>query len=77
MKKQIKKVAVGVVGVVAVGVLIGGLATSVISYGATSKIGAEGAFDDSQYSLQDMIRYAVEDEYLAQAEYDVDRKSVV
>ena len=35
-----------------------------------SGYGSEGALDDTSLSLADMLTYAIQDEYLARAEYD-------
>lgn len=43
---------------------IGGLAAA-----STSGFGSTGASAQSSYTLQDMLTYAIQDEYLAQAEY--------
>ena len=73
MKKQFRKMTGGLLkgGLLAAGLLVTGLATSVTVYAANSDIGAAGASADNEYSLEEMLVYAMEDEYLAQAEYDV------
>lgn len=38
---------------------------------AEEPFGAESALVDEEYSLEEMLVYAIQDEYLAQAEYDV------
>jgi len=66
MRKQFKKMAVGLL---TVGLLITGVTTAVMA--ASTDIGAVGALADSGSTLKEMLTYAMEDEYLAQAEYDV------
>ena len=58
-------------GLLAAGLLVAGLATGATVYAANTDIGAAGASVDTEYSLEEMLVYAIEDEYLAQAEYDV------
>jgi hypothetical protein len=52
------------------GLLVTGITTGVTAYAATSDTGAAGASNDTEYTLEEMLVYAIEDEYLAQAEYD-------
>ncbi len=68
MKKQLRNMTVGLL---AAGLLVTGLITGATVYAANTDTGAAGASADSEYSLEDMLVYAMEDENLAQAEYDV------
>ena len=68
MRKQIRKITGGLL---VAGLLISGLATGATVYAANTNTGAAGASADTEYSLEEMLVYAIEDEYLAQAEYDV------
>ena len=68
MKKQIKKM---IGGVLVAGVMITGLATGLTVYAASTDTGAAAAAVDTDYSLEEMLVYAIEDEYMAQAEYNV------
>ena len=68
MKRQIRKMTGGLL---AAGLLVTGLTTGATVYAANTDIGAAGASVDNEYSLEEMLVYAIEDEYLAQAEYDV------
>ena len=68
MKKQIRKIAGGLW---VAGLLVTGIATGATVYAADTGTGAAGASVDNEYSLEEMLVYAMEDEYLAQAEYDV------
>lgn len=67
MKRQLKKMIGGllVAGIVAAGISAGATANA-----ANSGLGATGALSDSEYTVKEMLVYAIEDEYLAQAEYD-------
>ena len=68
MKKQIRKMTGRLL---AAGLLVTGLTTGATAYAANTDTGAAGASVDNEYSLEEMLVYAIEDEYLAQAEYDV------
>ena len=68
MRKQIRKITGKLL---VAGLLITGLTTSATVYAANTGTGAAGASADTEYSLEEMLVYAIEDEYLAQAEYDV------
>jgi hypothetical protein len=68
MRKQIIKMTGSLL---IVGLLVTGIATGVTTYAATSEVGALGASNDTEYSIDEMLIYAIEDEYLAQAEYEV------
>ena len=68
MRKQIRKITGKLL---VAGLLITGLTTGATVYAANTDIGAAGASVDNEYSLEEMLIYAIEDEYLAQAEYDV------
>lgn len=67
MKKQMKKI---VVGVMAAMLTVGGISTTGTASAATAKVGATAALADTNYSLEEMLVYAISDEYLAKAEYD-------
>ena len=62
MKKVIRGIAAGlaVIGIMSMG--------SVAL--ATTSSGSKGVLADTKYSLEDMLVYAIEDEYMANAEYD-------
>jgi hypothetical protein len=68
MKKQIRKMTGGLL---VAGLLVTGLISGVTVFAANTDTGAAGASKDTEYSLEEMLVYAIEDEYLAQAEYDV------
>ncbi|MDD3414713.1 MAG: DUF2202 domain-containing protein [Lachnospiraceae bacterium] len=67
MNKQIRKMTGGLL---VAGLLVTGLTTGTTVYAANTDTGAAGASTDTEYSLEEMLVYAIEDEYLAQAEYD-------
>ena len=58
-------------GLLAAGLLVTGVTTGATAYASNTDIGAAGAYVDKEYSLEEMLVYAMEDEYLAQTEYDV------
>lgn len=64
MKKNILK-QVGTL--LAVGVIL----TGSVACASQVDYGAKGAEDRTTYSLEEMLKYAIEDEYLARAEYDL------
>ena len=68
MRKQIRTITGKLL---VAGLLVAGLTTGASVYAANAGIGAVGASADTKYSLEEMLVYAIEDEYLAQAEYDV------
>lgn len=68
MRKQIRKITGKLL---VAGLLVTGLTTGATVYAANTGTGAAGASSDTEYSLEEMLVYAIEDEYLAQAEYDV------
>ena len=68
MRKQIRTITGKLL---VAGLLVTGLTTGASVYAANVGIGAVGASADTKYSLEEMLVYAIEDEYLAQAEYDV------
>ena len=68
MRKQIRTITGKLL---VAGLLVTGLTTGASVYAANGGIGAVGASADTKYSLEEMLVYAIEDEYLAQAEYDV------
>ncbi|MDK2808329.1 MAG: hypothetical protein PWP24_1064 [Clostridiales bacterium] len=67
MKKELKR---NVTALFAVGFMGIGLLTGSTAYAAESNLGAVAAKQDSSYTLEDMLTYAMEDENLALAEYD-------
>lgn len=62
MKKQFK--------ILTAVVVTGILATSGIAMAAEVPLGSSGAVQDTSYTLEEMMTYAIQDEYMAQAEYD-------
>jgi hypothetical protein len=42
-----------------------------ISHASPADFGAAGAEADQEYTLEEMLQYAIEDEFLAQAEYEI------
>jgi len=66
MKKQIRKITSGLL---AVGILMGGFTSGIHAFAANEGVGSAGALADSEYTLEEMLTYAMEDEYMAQAEY--------
>lgn len=67
MRKQFKKM---VYSILTVGTVVA-MATGVSVYAASANLGSPGALADSEYTLEEMLVYAMEDEYLAQGEYNV------
>jgi len=65
MRKQIKKM---VGSLLAVGLVVG-LTTGANATAASTDTGAADALTHTDYTLEKMLTYAIEDEYLAQAEY--------
>jgi hypothetical protein len=61
MKTNLKKL--GAMGLVMVSIL------GTTAFASTGDFGAEGAQVATEYTLEDMLEYAIEDEYLAYAEY--------
>ncbi len=61
-----KKVIRGIAAVLAV---IGIMSMGSVALATTSS-GSKGVLADTKYSLEDMLVYAIEDEYMADAEYD-------
>lgn len=51
-------------------VLSGMLAASGVVMAAAQPYGSTGALNDTEYTLEEMLNYAIEDEYAAQAEYE-------
>jgi len=59
-------------GLLVAGLMVTGLTTGLTTvYAANTTTGAAGVVVDTKYSLEKMLTYAIEDEYLAQTEYDV------
>lgn len=50
--------------------LVTGIASVGTSYAATTEVEALGAANDTEYSIEEMLIYAIEDEYMAKAEYE-------
>src|SRR5665648_483639 len=46
------------------------LATTITAMAADNTFGSVGANADSDYTLEEMLTYAIQDEYMAQAEYN-------
>ncbi|MFA9378026.1 MAG: DUF2202 domain-containing protein [Lachnotalea sp.] len=72
MRKQIKTLAGAVL---VAGLLVTGVTTKTTVYAANSESGSAAALADTNYSLEEMLTYAIEDEYLAQMEYSVIMKT--
>lgn len=68
MRKQIRKIAGGLL---VAGLLAGGFTSGITAFASSEGTGATGASADKEYTLEEMLTYAIEDEYLAQAEYDI------
>lgn len=62
LKKVIKGIAAGLA---AIGIMSMGTVAL-----ATTSSGSKGALADTKYSLEEMLVYAIEDEYMANAEYE-------
>jgi len=59
-------------GVLVAGLMVTGVTTGLTTaYAANTTTGAAGVVVDTKYSLEKMLTYAIEDEYLAKTEYDV------
>ena len=63
MKNKIRKI--GATSIIVMSLL----ATSV--FASSEDYGASGASDETGFTLEAMLQYAIEDEYLAYAEYDL------
>ncbi|HEX3021876.1 MAG TPA: DUF2202 domain-containing protein [Lachnospiraceae bacterium] len=68
MRKQIRKVTSGLL---AAGLLAGGLTFGITAYAANEGAGSVGSSADTEYTLEEMLTYAIEDEYLSQTEYEM------
>ena len=66
MIRQLKKMTAGLL---AVGLLATGVAAGTTAYAADSELGAAGVQSGKDYTTEEMLAFAIEDEYLAQAEY--------
>jgi hypothetical protein len=53
-----------------VALITGALLTSGVAYGAETTYGSGTAIIDTDYTLEEMLTYAIQDEYVAQAEYN-------
>ena len=70
MKKMVKAAAVSLVGIfLAAGLIVMNMAGTTAF--ATTDTGAAGALSNNEYTLEEMLIYAMEDEYLAKTEYRV------
>ncbi len=67
MRKNTKKM---VAGMMAASLILAGITTGSIAQAADATAGSSKALADTAYTLEEMLVYAIEDEYLAQAEYD-------
>jgi len=67
MKRRLKKMAGSLL---AAGLLVTGLSAGATAFAANTGLGAAGALTDSDYTLEEMLVFAIEDEHLAQTEYD-------
>lgn len=65
MKKNIMKKVILIVVVVTLSL------ASTVAFANVVDFGAKGAKEQTDYSLEEMLKYAIEDEYLAHAEYEV------
>lgn len=52
--------------VTAISILLG----ATLAFAAEADYGSQGALATDKYTLEEMLRYAIQDEYLAKAEYD-------
>ena len=68
MKKRIRKISTGFL---AAGLMVTSLLSGTNAYASSVETGAAAASLDVDYTLEEMLVYAIEDEYLAQTEYDV------
>jgi len=67
MKKNFgRKIAILTVA----GLFMSGISSTTMVLAAEDQLGALGAKTDQDYTLEEMLLYAMEDEYLAQAEYE-------
>lgn len=66
MKSQLKKMAVSML---AAGLLLTGIYGGATANAASIDLGSTGALSDTDYTVEEMLVYAIEDENLAQAEY--------
>ena len=72
MMKQIRNITGKLL---AAGIITAGITTGATAYAASVDTGAAGALADSEYTINEMLEYAIEDEYLAKAEYDAIMKA--
>ncbi|MGB5824592.1 MAG: DUF2202 domain-containing protein [Proteocatella sp.] len=68
MRKNMKMI---VTGFMAASMILSGFTSGNAVYAAENGTGAAGALLDSQYTLKEMLVYAIEDEYLAKTGYDL------
>ena len=52
-----------------IALITGSLITAGVAYGDETKYGSSAAIIDTNYTLEEMLDYAIQDEYVAQAEY--------
>lgn len=71
MRKQINKVLKVTGGIMLAGVMFAGAAAGYFVMADDDLAGASAASNDNEYTLEDMLTYAIEDEYLARTEYQV------
>ncbi|MDG2870814.1 hypothetical protein P7M48_24325, partial [Vibrio parahaemolyticus] len=67
MKNLFKKTSVAMA---LVSMLSIGMGAANFSYAENPLIGAQAALNDKSYTQEEMITYALQDEYLAKAEYE-------
>lgn len=67
MKRKLKKMTGSLL---VAGLLVTGLSAGAKAYAAGTDLGTTGASSASNYSVNEILVYAIEDEYLAQAEYN-------
>lgn len=67
MKNLLKKTSITMALVSMLGI---GIGANNVSYAENAVIGAQAALNDKSYTQEEMITYALQDEYLAKAEYE-------
>jgi hypothetical protein len=67
MKNSLKKTSITMALVSMLGI---GIGANNVSYAENAVIGAQAALNDKSYTQEEMITYALQDEYLAKAEYE-------
>ncbi len=66
MRKQMKTMAAGLM---AAGLLVTGISLGATAYAANTDPGTTASFTDADYTVEEMLSLAIEDEYQAQAMY--------